>query len=318
MTGRFIVSLDFELMWGVRDHRTAAEYGDAVIGGRRAIPEILRRFENKGIRASWATVGFVFARTREEILDHAPKLRAEYAHPSASPYTFIQNGLGRDENDDPLHFGHSLLQRVAETEGQEIATHSFSHFCCLEPGHSPEAFAADLAAANTMAQAKGHYLKTIVFARNQMDSRYVSVAAEQGIMVYRGSPSGFAYRPRPSGENNKFVRIARLLDSVVPIAGRLDHPLPSETAASTNVPASRFLRPFDPTAPMLSRLQLRRIRREMEIAAREGRIYHLWWHPHNMGRHTAENLRQLDTILDHFAQLRDRYGMESSSMGDFR
>jgi len=33
MSGRFVISLDLELMWGSRDHRSVAEYGDAVLGG---------------------------------------------------------------------------------------------------------------------------------------------------------------------------------------------------------------------------------------------------------------------------------------------
>ena len=37
MSGSFVISLDFELMWGVRDHRSIADYGDAVLGGREAI-----------------------------------------------------------------------------------------------------------------------------------------------------------------------------------------------------------------------------------------------------------------------------------------
>ena len=68
MTGTFVISLDFELMWGVRDHRTVAEYGDAVLGGREAIPLMLSRFTEAGIRATWATVGLLFAKTRTEML----------------------------------------------------------------------------------------------------------------------------------------------------------------------------------------------------------------------------------------------------------
>ena len=44
MSGTFVISLDLELMWGVRDHSTVAEYGDAVLGGRAAIPKMLDRF----------------------------------------------------------------------------------------------------------------------------------------------------------------------------------------------------------------------------------------------------------------------------------
>ncbi|HZF45885.1 MAG TPA: hypothetical protein VEZ26_06090 [Sphingomonadaceae bacterium] len=316
MTGRLVISLDFELMWSVRDHRTTAEYGDAVLGGRAAIPEVLKRFASRGIRATWATVGFVFAQTRDEILDHAAHVRPHYLDPRSSPYAFIQNGLGRNENEDPLHFGYSLVERIAETHGQEVATHSFSHFCCLEPGHSPDAFAADLTAAHNIARTKGHRLETLVFARNQMDDRYVSIAKAQGIKAYRGNPPGFAYSPRPASENGKIIRLARLLDSVIPVAGRLDYPDPSRDAGVTNIPASRFLRPFNPAYPAFSWFQVRRIHREMEIAARDNRIYHLWWHPHNFGRSTAGNLRQLDSILDRFVELRGRYGMQSCTMKD--
>ena len=317
MTGALVISLDFELMWGVRDHRNADDYGDAVMGGRQAIPEILKQFATAGVRATWATVGFVFAQTRDEILDHAPRLRPTYSFRETSPYAFVENGLGRNETEDPLHFGHSLVARIAETEGQEIATHSFSHFCCLEPGHSPEAFAADLAAARGLAEAKGHRIKSIVFARNQMSKPYISRLAAEGIETYRGNPSNFAYRPRPSTENSSVVRLARLLDSVAPGAGRLDYEKPYTNAAVTNVPASRFLRPYSPRIPALSKLQLRRIHREMEVAARDGRIYHLWWHPHNMGRNMTGNLVQLNSILKRFVDLRERFGMKSLAMRDF-
>jgi hypothetical protein len=40
MSGEFVISLDFELMWGVRDHATRDTYGANVLGGREAIPRI--------------------------------------------------------------------------------------------------------------------------------------------------------------------------------------------------------------------------------------------------------------------------------------
>ena len=52
----------------------------------------------------------------------------------------------------------------------------------------------------------------------------------------------------------------------------------------------------------------------MERAAKESRLYHLWWHPHNFGLHPERNLAHLRRILDRFRQLRDDYGMESKSM----
>ena len=109
MGGNLVVSLDFELMWGVRDHRSLSDYGDAVLGGRQAIPLILERFERAGIRATWATVGLLFAKTRDQMLEYAPDDRPRYANPALSPYSDIEKGLiGNDEASDPYHFGGSL------------------------------------------------------------------------------------------------------------------------------------------------------------------------------------------------------------------
>ena len=39
--GGFVISLDFELMWGVRDRRGIADYGANILGARRAVPRLL-------------------------------------------------------------------------------------------------------------------------------------------------------------------------------------------------------------------------------------------------------------------------------------
>ena len=50
MPGQLIISLDFELLWGVRDHADRASYGDNIIGAREAIPHILELFYSHGMR----------------------------------------------------------------------------------------------------------------------------------------------------------------------------------------------------------------------------------------------------------------------------
>ena len=46
MPGQLIISLDFELLWGVRDHADRASYGGNIIGAREAIPHILELFDS--------------------------------------------------------------------------------------------------------------------------------------------------------------------------------------------------------------------------------------------------------------------------------
>lgn len=319
MTGSLIISLDFEMMWGVRDHRTTEDYGDAVLGVRQAVPLILSRFAQNGIRATWATVGLLFARSRDEALTYSPSpaLRPKYREPALSPYAFIENGLGKNEAEDPMHFGRSVIDRIADTEGQELATHTFSHFYCLENGGTCEAFGADLDAALAIASDSGHKLQSIVFPRNQMSLEHLQVAASRGITRFRGNPAVGVYRPRSKGDNSLAIRAMRYADSMIPLFGWQGFERPEQVSGITNLEASRFLRPWDKRLPAFSSLHIARVKAEMERAARLGLNYHLWWHPHNMGRNIAENIGQLDEIIQQFLRLRNEFGFRSKCMDDF-
>jgi alkyl hydroperoxide reductase subunit AhpC len=44
------------------------------------------------------------------------------------------------------------------------------------------------------------------------------------------------------------------------------------------------------------------------------KVYHLWWHPHNFGRNTQENIKMLDAILEHYTYLNKQYGFTSVTM----
>ena len=54
---------------------------------------------------------------------------------------------GDSEADDPYHYALSMALRIAAVPGQEIATHTFSHYYCLEDGPSVQDFERDLEAA---------------------------------------------------------------------------------------------------------------------------------------------------------------------------
>ncbi|MFZ5965229.1 polysaccharide deacetylase family protein [Thalassococcus sp. BH17M4-6] len=316
MTGSFVISLDFELMWGVRDHRTVQDYGDAVLGGREAIPIMLARFQDAGIRATWATVGLLFAKNRKEMLEFAPTARPMYENANLSPYAEIENGrIGENEEADPLHFGASLIDKIAKTPGQEIATHTYSHFYCLEPGADTSAFEADLSAAIAIANHAGHEVQSLVFPRNQATDAFIDQSVELGVNIHRGSATGWLYRPRSGQETTGLFRVARFLDGALPI-GPKQVVTPSRHGPACNVPASRFLRPWSGKLKAYQAMHVRRIEAEMEAAAQRGGCYHLWWHPHNFGRNMAENLAQLDRVLACFKRCRDRFGMVSKNMRD--
>lgn len=70
--GTLLISLDFELFWGVLDCHTYDSYGKNVLGGRNAIPKLLELFKKYGVHATWATVGMMFADNVEDLFTYCP------------------------------------------------------------------------------------------------------------------------------------------------------------------------------------------------------------------------------------------------------
>lgn len=312
--GKFVISLDFELHWGIRDKQRLADCEDRLLGARAAIPRLLELFARHRIAATWATVGFLFFDDKEELLTCLPEERPRYANPALSPYADLDE-IGPNEASAPCHFGLSLIRSIAETPRQEMASHTFSHYYCLEGGQTPSAFSADLTAARHAAERLGMTMKSLVFPRNQANADYLSICREQGFEVVRGNPDSWLYAAADQDGETSIRRLGRLADSYLPMTHlRTERKAPIEGLA--DVPATMFLRPLMPPLAAFEPLRLFRLKRMMTAAARSGSIFHLWWHPHNFGRDTEANLHFLGHLLDHYQGLRDTFGMRSETMAE--
>jgi peptidoglycan/xylan/chitin deacetylase (PgdA/CDA1 family) len=311
--GIFTISLDFELYWGVRDKRALESYRANLLGVRQAAPRLLDAFTAAGARATWATVGFLVFDDKEELLAHLPAELPTYRNAALSPYPSLEQ-VGPNEKVDPCHFARSLVRQIAACEGQEVGSHTFSHYYCLEDGQTDSQFRADLDAAKAAARLLGLELKSLVFPRNQFNAHYLGICREAGFTAFRGNPSSWIYRGQKDEEEGLAKRGARLADSYLPISGMNSHRLLA--GEPTDVPASRFLRPASRRLAALDSLRLERITGEMTHAARRGLLFHLWWHPHNFGAATEENLAFLGRILDHYRRLAGEYGMVARTMGE--
>ena len=319
--GYLVISLDFELFWGMADRYTLEEYGDNVLGVRTALPHILERFSAHGIHATWATVGMLMARNHDELLMLLPPrdLRPVYRENTMSSYHSINSThVGNDESDDPYHYGGTLVELIRGAPHQEIGNHTFSHYYAIDGSiNAPAVLSRDLDAHAAIAKTYGVTTSSIVFPRNQVHEAALRICFEKGMTAYRGNEDHFFYRPRKDSEQSLFIRGLRLLDHYVNISGHHSYPLPRKTAGTpVNIPASRFFRPFMPVLAFLEPLRMHRIKRSMTRAAKRGEVFHLWWHPHNFGINQKENFRNLETILKHFDYLRSTYGMQSASMSE--
>jgi peptidoglycan/xylan/chitin deacetylase (PgdA/CDA1 family) len=316
--GALVISLDFEIHWGVRElTRPTGSYAPNLLGVREAVPRMLALFEEFDLAATWATVGFLFARDRAEISQFAPALRPQYRDPVLVAYN---EPLGEGEADDPFHYAPSLIDRIRRTPRQEIATHTFSHYYCVEPGQDRASFRADLESALAIARHHGIEIQSIVFPGNQHNPDYDDIVAAVGLTCFRGTQKLWMYSTSRLVGQTYRKRAARLLDAFVNVGG--DHTIPWtavwDGGPLCNVQASFFFRPTRPTiwrAP-LRRLQFRRIASSIRRAARDHRLVHLWWHPHNFGRHVDVNIAQLRDLLEVYAECRAASGMRSLSMAD--
>lgn len=314
--GTFVISLDFELMWGVRDVHTPATYGANILGVRRAIPAMLDLFGEFGLHATWATVGLLFFDTKAELLAGLPAVRPAYTDANLSSYVALPD-LGPNEATDPYHYGRALLHQIRAVPGQEVATHTFSHYYCQEPGQTAETFCHDLTAAVAAAAAQGVALRSLVFPRNQCNPAYLGICRELGITSYRGNEAAWMYRKTSEAAQTPWQRAARLLDAYVSLSGT-NCAEPAELARTLpfNIPASRFLRPWSARLRAGEGLRLRRILAGLTHAARRGQVFHLWWHPHNFGAHLAENMAVLRAIAVHYQSLQQQYGLRSLTMSE--
>lgn len=308
-----VISLDFELHWGVRDvHSPSSPYMRSILGAREAIPRMLELFCEYGVSATWATVGFLMAESRDELESFHPAVRPRYRERALDPYA---EPVGRDERDDPLHFAPSLVGLIAAAPRQEIATHTYSHYYCLEAGADEESFRHDLASALAIAAARGLRPRSIVLPRNQWRPAFARALTEAGIECYRGTQPGWMYAAVPEHRQTAPRRIGRLVDAHVPVTRWNGTAWPEGLSDDglQDVPATCFLRPVAGSRAVRE-LRLHRIMRGMTEAARGGRVFHLWWHPHNFGANPAGNLAELRRLLEHHRALYQELGMESMSM----
>lgn len=309
--GYLVISLDFELLWGVFDVVDFQQKRTYFESTQQIVPEILKEFSRFEIHATWAVVGMLFNRNWQEWEKNEPKPLPHYLNKKLSAYNFGQTI--KAERTENMVFAPELIKIIKNTEGQEIGTHTYSHYYCLEPGQNAEAFKADLQKAINLAAKMNIELKSLVFPRNQLKKEYLKICAELGIENVRSNPSSWYWKDTLS--QAILNKLARSGDAYLPL-GNKSYSI-SQSDKEKGLPleqkSSRFLRPVEGNE-LLRKLKINRIKREMSWAAKNKQVYHLWWHPHNFGERPEESLKDLRTILEHFNDCRIKYNFSSVNM----
>ena len=253
----------------------------------------------------------LYCKDKQELLSYLNTVDIPYANTALSPVKNLHK-VGENETLDPYHYGLSLIEMIQETSNQEIGTHTFSHYYSLENGQNKEHFGKDLKAVSSLGKTA-----SLVFPRNQVNQDYLHVCKEYGVNAYRGNEKNWMYKAHTIEENSWLKRLCRLIDAYVNISGNHTYCIKNiETDPIVNIPSSRFLRPYSSRLSFLEQLRLHRIKKGLTKAAKKNELYHLWWHPHNFGRNTKENLQFLEEILKHVDYLKNKYNFQSMHMRD--
>nr|WP_321234808.1 polysaccharide deacetylase family protein [uncultured Psychroserpens sp.] len=323
MNGHFVVSLDYEKHWGVYDEKTVNQYRTNLENVDKVIARLLELSDKYKIKITFATVGLLFAKDKNDLSTYLPQKIPTYLNKELNPYPLIES-IGIDEKDDPFHYAFSNIKKIKANENHEIGTHTFSHFSCHAHGQTVEQFDADLNSAINIAKPLELEMKSIVFPKNQInpddtiDKPYLETCKKYGITSFRGKEKSFIYNIHSTKKyRNLFIfRALKPLDAYINLTGSNTYNLKkiNKNSIIFNIPSSRFLRPYNKKLKYLEPLKLRRIKKAMTYAAKRKEVYHLWWHPHNFGAHMDKNFENLETIFKTYESLNKTYNFQSETM----
>lgn len=314
--GSFVISLDFELMWGILDRSDPMDYKDNVLGAWDVIPKMLRLFEKHHIHATWGVVGMIANKSIEECVIAPPKRFPDYADKNLSSYSHLDELKGCDTR---YIFAPELIKKIADTKYQEIGSHTYSHYYCSEEGQSGKAFQCDLAKAREALKPYKENVKSLILPRNQINKEYMEVIRTEGFVNYRGHETMWIYEPCGVKKSKGIIRrILRLADHYICLSGHncYGYDEIKDDNGLNNIKSSRFFRPYSKVLSFLEPLRMHRIKSQMKYAATHHMVFHMWWHPHNFGVNKKENFRNLVEIINYFELLREKYGMKSLNMGE--
>ncbi len=281
------VSIDLELAWGIWD-KPSDEYHRLCLEKERAIVSaMLDLFASREIPTTWAIVG--------RLLDTSGRAPAPAAF--GERIWSAPDLVEAIRNASPTH---------------DIGSHGFAHLYFQESDR--DRIREDLRSARRIHDEHGLPFTSFVFPRNQV--AHLDLLAEAGIKVFRGVDTGWhAAARRRLGK--LAGRAAHLADEALPIPPMVVQPI-SHPFGLVEVPGSmlllgragvrRLVRPE--IAEAKAKLGLRR-------AARQGGIFHIWFHPSNFYYETEVQLRILENILDEACAMRDRAEIELRTMASF-
>lgn len=310
--GIFTISLDFELIWGTADLFGVESFREACeLERNEVVDRLLALFTEFEIPATWCTVGHLFLENCRSSKNTKHPEITRPRHKWHEGDWFVYDPCG-DETSDPLFYGKSLIEKILNNPvRQEIGSHSFSHIIFGDEGCSNESARTDIAECVKAAKDFNIKLNSFAFPRDRVG--HLDVLSEYGFTCYRGAiPKWYE-----QGEDRSIVkRLAHLWDVMTVAAPPVVLPEYEENGLM-NIPGSMIFFPMHGIRRYIPMsLRVKRARKGLDLAAREKRIFHLWFHPTNMAFEIEQMFDGLRAILKYADKLRREGILEILSMSE--
>jgi peptidoglycan/xylan/chitin deacetylase (PgdA/CDA1 family) len=307
-----VLSLDFELAWGLRERAGDADCAKGMERVHEIVPRLLDIFSRYDISATWATVGHLMLRDDYGGWDRLKPFSPSYPWFAGQWYEGVP---AFDAAQSKAYFAPDLVRRiVACPVYQELACHTFSHVYVESPGCGRELLREELRAWKEVAREYGRPLKSIVFPRNLVG--HLDVVEDAGIRSYRGLDSEWYWFGLPG--HLRSVAHASLPLKPIPLAMRLGRWLDDKARLTPpslpvravgglwELPHSMFFSGLSGSSRLVSmKDRWRRATRGLDRAVEQGRLMSIYTHPHNFRNATEDLLSTYERICRHAADLRD-------------
>ena len=144
---------------------------------------------------------------------------------------------------------------------------------------------------------------SFVFPRNQ--SAFEDLVNQMGIHIWRANELAWFFDRTTQSENSNLPRILRLAESLSPWVRRA-------SLIERGVTRSSLFIRFNLPKP-LWKLHLARIKNELSFIL-PNHVFHIWWHPENLGLNMGESLNRLKQLLDVVGEACATGNVESTNM----
>ena len=308
--GVFVISLDFELIWGTLDLFGPEGFQRACeIERERVIDELLSLFVEFEFPATWCVLGHLFL-DRCELKDgimHPQIIRPKHAWVEGDWFKHLKP---HSEDEKSIFLGRSLVEKIRSCSvPQEIGSHSFSHVIFADEGCSRETAMSEMKECVRLANEMGIELRSFAFPRNEVG--HIEVLRETGFACYRGPEPNWYESPKVPESLKRILRLVDVLRAAKPPVV-----LPEKTADGLwNIPGSAIYFPMHGVRRHIPlSLRVKRAVKGLNAAAQEKKIFHLWFHPTNMADEADAMFAGLRQILEHADALKERGELRYATM----